>query len=1178
MQLTKLFYTNRIVVTAAMLYMIMISQQVHGKVITVNNNGTSSLLCCKHGLCMCSSLYMALTVTDNNTVINITSPAVSLNTDAVIGIGNFKLNDGMYNITITSSGGTTVMCNNTGTVLCAMCSNVTVQAITWNQCGSIDYPNLGGITFFNSSGISIIDCIFQNSIYCVTVEIFYSKGSIRLINSKFISNTVSNASLCNGSFYSSLLIQSLSVSQTESNTQMHIFINNSLFYFNENANQQISLQNGSLVYHNTNLNFAFLSILVENTTFISNGIKGMYIYDAAVSTNITLVAVNISNSNQGAYILHTGGGKCFLLNIFSSTFTFNNNGALYIEGNGCANIGIHNTTYAGNKGNDHTLGTAISVSLSGNINDTVAVNILFCNFLSNNGGDSVVQISTGNKFVLIDLFITSSNFILNKNGSALRLTNCLLKLHSSILFQDNSARSGAALYVAERSQISVDDGSTVQFINNTASLRGGAMYIDLTNCRDHGIVFTNFTRYDSISFINNSAKLSGNSIYFDIPNSCDVIRDYTNNNSAAYVPYKFNYTQSHNIIGPAVITSPYEINLCSPAKCDFKTSTNCAINNHIMLGQSKFFNATVCDYFGAISEMTSFGMSLINHRFNYRLLEDKILVDNASRNAINILSLGADRDLQNNTNISLSVSSLFAPYYRQLTATLSLTLSSCYNGFLFTEKSQQCECYNKDDYLQCDEDSANIKLGFWFGLFHEQHTLSMCCKDYCNFFTHRKETMSGFYNLPKEIDDQCNSHRTGVACGQCSEGYTLAYNSPDCISVEKCSPGMTVLIIVLTALYWFTMVAILFGISYYFKTKAKISLGYLYGLMYFYSTVDILLTSNLYITDKVFYTVTSLSGFATLNPQFLGRFCFLKNLDVIDQQFIHYCHAVCISIILIGIFIAAKCHKGMANYVSRYMVQAVCLLLLLSYPTLTSISLLLLRTMKFDGINGIYTYISPHIKYFSDRHAAYASVALLCGLVVTIGFPLFLATQPLMMKMLNNCLNENKRNRVKRKIKSITEKHIWLVRIKLLLDQLQDCYKDQHRWFAAYYLICRLVIILITYYANDDYNYMIYYLQTACVVIAMTHIWIQPYKIDLLNKLDTVILLIMLLVVNVNTFSFFTSTVSGITITLVTAPLFLWVSMAAMRMLRHSFGFKVKRLSKYLVKKLQQGYQRNIFW
>ena len=169
---------------------------------------------------------------------------------------------------------------------------------------------------------------------------------------------------------------------------------------------------------------------------------------------------------------------------------------------------IYNTTFAENKGTDDTIGTAIRALL---ISPDSVTNITSCNFFSNTGGNSIAHFSTDNT-VAINLLITNSNFTNNKIGATLYLTDCLLKLYSSILFQDNSAKSGAALYIAESSQISVDDGSTVQFINNTASLRGGAMYIDLTNCHDHGIVFTNFTTYDSISFINNSAKLSGNSI------------------------------------------------------------------------------------------------------------------------------------------------------------------------------------------------------------------------------------------------------------------------------------------------------------------------------------------------------------------------------------------------------------------------------------------------------------------------------------------------------------------------------------------------------------------------------------------------------------------------------------------------------------------------------------------
>ena len=94
----------------------------------------------------------------------------------------------------------------------------------------------------------------------------------------------------------------------------------------------------------------------------------------------------------------------------------------------------------------------------------------------------------------------------------------------------------------------------------------------------------------------------------------------------------------------------------------------------------------------------------------------------------------------------------------------------------------------------------------------------VCNNDHCNLFSNRQQTNDEFYKLPEEIDDQCNSHRTGVACDQCSEGSTLVYNSPDCISVERCSPGTTVLVIISTILYWFVIIALLFGVAYFLNT------------------------------------------------------------------------------------------------------------------------------------------------------------------------------------------------------------------------------------------------------------------------------------------------------------------------------------------------------------------------
>ena len=62
------------IVNVLICLIILTSQSVHSKVITVNsNNGNDSTECCVNGECACSSLFTALPNISNNTIINITS-------------------------------------------------------------------------------------------------------------------------------------------------------------------------------------------------------------------------------------------------------------------------------------------------------------------------------------------------------------------------------------------------------------------------------------------------------------------------------------------------------------------------------------------------------------------------------------------------------------------------------------------------------------------------------------------------------------------------------------------------------------------------------------------------------------------------------------------------------------------------------------------------------------------------------------------------------------------------------------------------------------------------------------------------------------------------------------------------------------------------------------------------
>ena len=603
----------------------------------------------------------------------------------------------------------------------------------------------------------------------------------------------------------------------------------------------------------------------------------------------------------------------------------------------------------------------------------------------------------------------------------------------------------------------------------------------------------------NILFTDNSAGIAGNSIYFNIPESCDVIRETLID--------KFNYLQPPGLIGSPIATLPYKVNLCSMT-CHLSNETGeiCHIPNRNMLGHSTGISAVVCDHYGSVSETVQFYVECTNCNDSYRLSNNKILVHQRSFD-ITFLAVDADSDIVDDTNVTLSLSSVLSDEYRQLTATVSMKLSSCQSGYTIDTNLQQCVCYEQSkDIIRCKQGYAEIKYGYWFGVaIPPKRTVSLCSIYYCNF---NKETSNGYYKLSEELGDQCSSRRSGVACGECKSGYALAYDSPDCINTNKCYTGMTIIMVALTVLYWIIVVALVFGLM-----QHKMSLGYAYAMIHYYSIIDILLGSNLYISNGVFQLVSILSSFAKLTPQFLGRFCLIETLSGIDQQFIHYFYAIFIFCLIGGIVMAARYSFKLASIVSHRIIRVICLLILLSYTSLASTSLQLLRPLYFDDVNGLYVYLSPSIKYFTGRRIPYGIVALLCELLIVIGLPLLLLLEPFLKSKVN------------------------FIRIKPLLDQYQECYKDQYHWFAAYYLVCRQVVIAIVYVSN--FNNGLYYLQTACIIIVMIHAWIKPYKSEALNTIDGEILLILVFVANLNSFAFSQSLTICLVVLAVLSPLVL---------------------------------------
>ena len=87
------------------------------------------------------------------------------------------------------------------------------------------------------------------------------------------------------------------------------------------------------------------------------------------------------------------------------------------------------------------------------------------------------------------VIIKSSNFT-NNIGSSIYLSSRDVKLSGNLLFKNNTAENGGAMYVDQETTVTIDDEATVKFIANTAKVNGGAIFVNLVCSHIYNGVYT----------------------------------------------------------------------------------------------------------------------------------------------------------------------------------------------------------------------------------------------------------------------------------------------------------------------------------------------------------------------------------------------------------------------------------------------------------------------------------------------------------------------------------------------------------------------------------------------------------------------------------------------------------------------------------------------------------------
>ena len=914
----------------------------------------------------------------------------------------------------------------------------------------------------------------------------------------------------------------------------------------DSCDQEIEI-NGFINAHVTECSFQ--NTLPPATTLVLKGSGLVYINNSMFS-NINNIGVYLIFDNKN------NSSKIPSITIYNSNF---NNAPLtvaindYQTGfhNGILNVTIINSNFTNNvlnsmqcKGTDY-LTPRISIIASSFVNNSIsAVNAKNCDIILQNNcsfvdnrWQSPIEISYGT-ISMIGPVLFYNNYVLAEYGGAIYLFNSNMSVNKGpIKFHNNTAAIGGAIYMCNNSNIFANI-TDLEFYNNTATSYGGAFYIEASLCENSkgSIPFYYNMLADVPYATSNSAGFSGNFVFFFAYDASDC--------TVPNMPYK---------IGNLFATQP----------CNVLSMREAAVHGNFIYGPNTFsfwlhdlhFNLIVTDCFNNLYGLVQVDVECIHFDFSGSY---EYTIDSAHNNVTmiynNLLECNIDKSYRFQLKATVLLKDVYnsIPHYIPITTQIDVQISPSNNHEENCEKdiahffihvdfntkcvSLSCQYFaHLPDGIHCSVGYGyfSVTPGYWFSNGFTEF-VDNCPQGHCdNTF----DLYDSIYTANVSVNvsypnsnDQCVTHWTGLVCGECDKEHLIIHDSTSCVPSDKCLLHnlhvlQLVLFFLISLLYWIAVISLIFVLLHF---RFNITAGYAYGIIFYYSVLEQTVNAS-YIgtqnnSNNPFITMclTILSSIGNMKPPFqILKFCFGKFL-VMDHMFLTYIHPVIVTILIIFIFISARNSVIVARAVGRYInSKSISILLMLSYSSITYTSMQLFRPLTVYHTNPLsykypvwHVYLSATVKYFHGRHIAYCIIAILCEVIIGIGFPFILLFQPYLTKYFN----------------------INFISIMPVLDQLKGCYKQEYRWFTAYYLLCRQVIYAVDIGTDFIPNYKYGLMVMVYVLIMMFHVWLQPYKQRRLNILDSTILMTLMLVYIGEHTSY------GSTIVLWIVPLFLFIN------------------------------------
>ena len=383
-------------------------------------------------------------------------------------------------------------------------------------------------------------------------------------------------------------------------------------------------------------------------------------------------------------------------------------------------------------------------------------------------------------------------------------------------------------------------------------------------------------------------------------------------------------------------------------------------------------------------------------------------------------------------NISSAYEHLSNPYI------INVTVLPCSSGFMLKGSPPKCECMDSliptQNVIECDTHSQKVRkiAGTWIAPYKENSS-KILFHEFCPFDYCKLENILINFSNP---DEQCAFNRSGILCGSCKPGLSLALGTSQCL---QC-PNTYLLLIIPFALAGVGLVLLLL------KCNLTVSVGTINGLIFYANIVR--------VNQAIFFPHDTRSNVTTFFSVFIAwvnldlgiETCFFHGMDTNIRAWLQFVFPIYIWI-LVGLMILASRYSILVSrLIGPNAVPVLATLFLLSFAKLLR-SIIAVVSFTYliypDGSEHAVWLQDGNVELFQHHHSILFLVAVLFSVLYIIPLTLLV--------LFARCLQAKSGYKLLR----------WVGKLKPLLDAYQGPYTEKSGYWTGLMLVTRIVLFIV---------------------------------------------------------------------------------------------------------------------